>query len=90
MHNKTEAAFEMEMPRHETELEIEVVLTARVPGVGRSTILHDIETLLHSAGFVTRGTHELLPGLRAKLEGRRKRDLRPFPPKECPLCGRGK
>jgi len=88
MNNKTEEVFEIQLPRHETELEIEILLTARGPGVGRSTILSDIETMLCSIGFVTRKTDEIMPGHRAKLEGRRRRNLRPFPPKECPLCGK--
>lgn len=90
MHKITEMLFEREMPRHKTELEIEVILTAKGPGTGRSTILRDIETMLHSIGFVTRKTDEIMPGYRARLEGRRGKDLRAFPPEECPLCGRGK
>ncbi len=88
MHDKTEEIFDIQLPRHETELEIEVLLTAKGPGVGRSTILRDIETMLCSIGFVTRKTDEIMPGYRARLEGRRKRHLIAFPPKECLLCGK--
>lgn len=87
MHEKTEEVFELQLPRHKTELEIEIILTARGPGTGRTTILKDINTMLCNSGFVTRKTDELMPGYRAKLEGRRKRDLRAFPPQECLLCG---
>ncbi len=87
MHEKTEEVFELQLPRHKTELEIEIILTAKGPGTGRSTILRDINTILCNAGFVTRRTDELMPGYRAKLEGRRGRDLRAFPPQECSLCG---
>jgi len=90
MHDKTEMFFEREMPRHKTELEIEIILTAKGPGTGRSTVLRDINTILRNAGFVTRKTDEVMPGYRAKLEGRRGRNLRVFPLKECLLCGRAK
>ncbi len=88
MHDKTEMFFEKEMPRHETELEIELILTAKGPGTGRTTIIRDINVMLRSAGFATRKTDEVMPGYRAKLEGRRGKNLRPFPPQECLLCGR--
>ena len=88
MNDKTELYFEKELPRHETELEIEITLTAKGPGVGRSTILSDINTILENKGFVTRKTDELTPGYRAKLEGRMGKRLKAFPPKECALCGR--
>lgn len=88
MNNKTEAYFEKQLPRHETELEIEITLTAKGPGTGRSTIISTINTMLENRGFVTRVHDELMPGYRVKLEGRRKGYLVAFPPEECSLCGR--
>ncbi len=88
MTNKTEAYFDTQLPRHKTEFEIEITLIAKGPGVGRSTILHDINIMLENKGFVTRRNDELMPGYRAKLEGRRGEYLVAFPPKACALCGR--